>query len=330
MALPAARRTIGEKYGFCWQQTMLRIKDPNVSVPFYERHFGMKLIHKYKFDEYGFSLYFLERPHDGASLPTPGTAESEKYLWNMKGVCLELTHNHGSENDPNFKVNNGNVEPHRGFGHIAFNCPDVEKVSAELEANGVDFQKRPSEGRMKTIAFAKDPDGYWIELCNRSPKAEFQDKFNLSQTMIRVKDPQKSLAFYRDLLGMTLLSKSNKGDFTIYFLAHLEPGNPFQYDPEGPEAYEFVKKLWRPVLELTHNHGTEKDAAFKYHNGNDPPQGFGHIGLLCDDLEKACEELEAAGVAFRKRPHEGKMRGVAFALDPDGYSVELVRRGVTF
>lgn len=48
MALPAARRTIGEKYGFCWQQTMLRIKDPNVSVPFYERHFGMKLVRMYE------------------------------------------------------------------------------------------------------------------------------------------------------------------------------------------------------------------------------------------------------------------------------------------
>lgn len=73
-------------------------------------------------------------------------------------------------------------------------------------------------------------------------------------------------------------------------------------DVQSPEAYEFVKKLWRPVLELTHNHGTENDVAFKYHNGNDPPQGFGHIGLLCNDLEKACEELEAAGVAFRKKP----------------------------
>ena len=32
---------------FSWQQTMLRIKDPNISVPFYERHFGFKLLHKY-------------------------------------------------------------------------------------------------------------------------------------------------------------------------------------------------------------------------------------------------------------------------------------------
>lgn len=108
----------------------------------------------------------------------------------------------------------------------------------------VDFQKKPHEGQMKTIAFAKDPDGYWIELCNRSSKAEFQDKFNLSQTMIRVKDPQKSLAFYRDLLGMTLVSKRNKGDFTLYFLAHLEPGNPFPYDPEVRTSFSRFRTLF--------------------------------------------------------------------------------------
>ena len=85
---------------------------------------------------------------------------------------------------------------------------------------------------MKTTAVARDPDGYRIELCNRSPKADFKEKFNFSQTTIRVKNPHNSLAFYRDLLGMTLLSKSNKGDFTVYFLAHLEPGVSGPVDPE--------------------------------------------------------------------------------------------------
>lgn len=71
---------------------------------------------------------------------------------------------------------------------------------------------------------------------------------------------------------------------------------------QGPEARACVKALWQPVLELTHNHGTENDKEFKYHNGNDSPQGFGHIGFLCDDLEKACLELEGAGIPFKKRP----------------------------
>lgn len=34
-----------------------------------------------------------------------------------------------------------------------------------------------------------------------------------------------------------------------------------------PQASEFIKTFDFPVLELTHNHGTEKDEAFSYHNG---------------------------------------------------------------
>ena len=83
---------------------MLRIKDPKVSVPFYEKHFGFKLIHTYKFDQWGFSLYFLATVPEGTVLPTPGTPESAAYLWSMRGTCLELTHNHGSETDATFKV----------------------------------------------------------------------------------------------------------------------------------------------------------------------------------------------------------------------------------
>ena len=60
------------KHNFSWQQTMLRIKDPSLSVPFYERHFGFKLIHSLNFNEWGFSLYFLIIPREGEVLPTPG------------------------------------------------------------------------------------------------------------------------------------------------------------------------------------------------------------------------------------------------------------------
>lgn len=35
-----------------------------------------------------------------------------------------------------------------------------------FEEHGVDFVKRPDDGRMKGLAFIKDPDGYWIEIFN--------------------------------------------------------------------------------------------------------------------------------------------------------------------
>lgn len=74
------------------------------------------------------------------------------------------------------------------------------------------------------------------------------------------------------------------------------------------------------VLELTHNHGTESDPSFTgYASGNsDPGRGFGHIAVSVDDVEKACERFESLGVQFKKKPSDGKMRHIAFILDPDG------------
>mmetsp|Transcript_40415 Transcript_40415/g.130327 ORF Transcript_40415/g.130327 Transcript_40415/m.130327 type:complete len:427 (-) Transcript_40415:1612-2892(-) len=287
---------IGRRYNASFQQTMLRIKDPKVSVPFYERHFGMKLVHRYDFPQWKFSLYFLERPRDAAAaaLPSPGTKASEAYLWSMTGTTLELTHNHGSEEDDSFSVWSGNCGSDlpaesplfragvvRGFGHIAFNVEDVYAMSAALEAAGVAFQKRPDEGRMKGLAFCLDPDGYWIELVKRE-EGLFPEPQNLSQTMMRVKDADRTIHFYRDILGMDLVRAMHiPGDFTNYFFANLTPAQrEAMADPESAEARAAVKTLWQPVLELTHNHGTEKDDAFHVHTGNSEPLGFGHIGFL--------------------------------------------------
>jgi len=56
------------KHNFSWQQTMLRIKDPKITVPFYENNFGFRLLHKYDFPQWSFSLYFLYIPSDGGEL----------------------------------------------------------------------------------------------------------------------------------------------------------------------------------------------------------------------------------------------------------------------
>ena len=89
--------------------------------------------------------------------------------------------------------------------------------------------------------------------------------------MFRVKDPVKSLQFYRDSLGMTLLAESHHDDFSLYFLAQATQ-NPLIAegiekgtlpDPTTVEAKEFMKTMFGPVIELTHNHGTEKDHDFK-------------------------------------------------------------------
>ena len=57
----------------------------------------------------------------------------------------------------------GNSDP-RGFGHICVSVPDIEAACQRFEDLGVTFQKRLTDGRMKNLAFIKDPDGYWVEI----------------------------------------------------------------------------------------------------------------------------------------------------------------------
>ena len=75
----------------------------------------------------------------------------------------------------------------------------------------------------------------------------------------------------------------------------------------------------------TWNYGTENDTDFKYHNGNDQPQGFGHLCVSVDDIDKACEHLDQNGVKWKKRLTDGRMKDVAFVLDPDGYWIEVIQ-----
>ncbi|XP_068682822.1 lactoylglutathione lyase-like [Montipora foliosa] len=145
---------------FIFQQTMFRVKDPKASLDFYTRVMGMRLLAKFHFPENKFSLYFMGF-EDSANIPTDED-ERTKWLCAQK-ASLELTHNWGSENNPEIKYHNGNLEP-KGFGHIGFAVPDVEKACERFEKLGVTFVKKPSDGKMKGIAFVQDPDGYWIEI----------------------------------------------------------------------------------------------------------------------------------------------------------------------
>ena len=148
--------------------------------------------------------------------------------------------------------------------------------------------------------------------------------FVLNQTMLRIKDPQRSIPFYRDVMGMTLLDRYDfpAMKFSLYFMGYPDGAIP-------SDKSERVKWVFEQhaVLELTHNWGTEAQADFAYHNGNSDPRGFGHIGLSVPDVQAACERFAAQGVKFVKHPDEGSMKGLAFIEDPDGYWIEILSAG---
>jgi len=123
-------------------------------------------------------------------------------------------------------------------------------------------------------------------------------------TMVRVKDLEASMHFYRDLLGLveTRRFDSEAGRFTLVYLA-------------APEDADRARAEKQPEVELTYNWDTED-----YQGG----RNFGHLAFEVDDIYAACEKLAAGGVIINRPPRDGWM---AFIRSPDGISVELLQKG---
>ena len=116
-------------------------------------------------------------------------------------------------------------------------------------------------------------------------------------TMVRVSDLEASLRFYRDALGLEVLSKKEvpQGRFTLVFLA-----------APGDSAAQ---------VELTFNWDPET-----YTGG----RNFGHIAYAVEDIYAACQRLVDHGVTILRPPRDGRM---AFVRSPDGVSIELLQHG---
>jgi lactoylglutathione lyase len=164
-----------------------------------------------------------------------------------------------------------------------------------------------------------------IQMAGIQPISSATSGFTFNHTMLRVKDPLKSLEFYTGVLGMTLLAikKFPTMGFDLYFLAKLTDDER-DHLPAGDDLAIYAFRQ-RGILELTHNYGTETQADFSYHDGNQAPQGFGHICFSVPDLSAAVTWFDNNNVQFKKRPEEGSMQNIAFIKDVDGYWIEIVQ-----
>lgn len=130
---------------------------------------------------------------------------------------------------------------------------------------------------------------------------------HLLHTMLRVSDLERSIAFYRDVLGLRELRREDypSGKFTLAFLG-------------------FGDETAHTVIELTYNYG-----ANTYTHGT----GFGHIAFAVADMRGACERLRNLGVKIVREPgpmthtaSNGQRDVIAFVEDPDGYRIELIQK----
>jgi lactoylglutathione lyase len=118
--------------------------------------------------------------------------------------------------------------------------------------------------------------------------------------MLRVGDLDRSIKFYTEIFGMSLLRQKEypDGEFTLAFLGY------------GDESEN-------TVIELTYNWGTEK-----YEMGS----GFGHIAIEVDDVYAATDKIRnQEGKIIRDAgPMNAGTTIISFVEDPDGYQIELI------
>jgi lactoylglutathione lyase len=120
-------------------------------------------------------------------------------------------------------------------------------------------------------------------------------------TMVRVTDIEASLRFYRDALGMDVLSRRDNeaGQYTLVFLA--APGDP------------------SAQIELTYN--WPKNGVAETYTGG---RNFGHVAYAVDNIYATCTRLAEHGVVIQRPPRDGRM---AFVRSPDQISIELLQAG---
>ncbi len=127
-------------------------------------------------------------------------------------------------------------------------------------------------------------------------------RMRILHTMLRVGQLERSIAFYTQVLGMSLLRRADNPEYR-YSLAFLgyEGGNPAQAE-----------------IELTFNWDTEQ-----YDLGT----AYGHIAIGVPDAYAACAAIKAAGgqVTREAGPVKGGSTVIAFVTDPDGYKIELIQ-----
>lgn len=121
--------------------------------------------------------------------------------------------------------------------------------------------------------------------------------------MVRVRDLDASLRFFRDGLGLVETRRNDypQGRFTLVYLGA----------PENPEA----------EVELTWNYDDEDSDGMPSLGS---ARNFGHLAFAVDDIYAACAHLLSMGVIINRPPRDGRM---AFVRSPDRISIELLQKG---
>lgn len=327
-----------------YAQCMLRINNPEKSAKFYEQLLGMNAMTRFDFPKFKFSLFFYAYCGDeetpDQSDPQPDRAV---WLWSRPEMTVELTWNWPADSyedsiravnegaEPEEKYASGN-EPPKGFGYIQISVQDVPSAVEHLRANGVFVLEEPSTvscAPSLVSATVADPDGYHVRLIGggdlTSPDVTPTSLLKLdpiySSVMLRVKDISKATPFFR-AMGFNLIGRQDdeENKCTDFYLSYLDkPG----------DGLGWACKLRVCTLTLRQEWGVDKKSDQPYTNGNTKPyRGYGHVGIIVDDIYYTMGGLESSGYKVARNPGPfADVGSIGFIVEPStDYWVEVISR----
>ncbi|CBJ30773.1 conserved unknown protein [Ectocarpus siliculosus] len=262
-----------------------RVGNMDRAIKFYQDVFGMELLRYRDVAEDKYSNAFLGY----------GTESKGEHF------SIELTYNYGVES-----YNIGD-----GFNCMGLRLPDLEGIVARAKAGGGEIVSGPEEVKLgpciipdepvgkhvlEQVAVIKDPDGYTFEV---SESAYRRDP--VSKVSLLTLDMEKSIDFYQDALGMTLLRRRS-----------LLPQKTQQACWMGYGAEDDST-----VLELVYEYNSEKI---------DRGDGYGQIAVSTPDVFDAAAAVEKTKYDVTRAP--GPVPGIGTKItavtDPDGFKTVLV------
>lgn len=260
---------------------------PAQSLAFYQNLLGMTLIATQTIN--GCTHYRL------AYVDNPGNEDNKQAMFVGQLVLID---------DPSLVAGQDftvATQPSQTEGYWKFSIAvdDIEIMREKLINSGVKTIGNCFDvANLAYLCHLQDPNGYCIELIQKTLKTSVKVNSNqprLNLSTLRVKNAEKSLAFYQSL-GMKLIYtyRSDKRNMTLYFLIAESDVALF----ESIDAPTLVEKMWqfpRTILELQQLDGTTENTVFRYRVGRQT----GFIGL------------------------EVNSKNTGVLVDPDGYAISI-------
>jgi len=307
------------------RHNILSFQDISACVDFYVRVLGMGVQSKVQ--------------HGDISLVRLGYGEGSDVQLECIGDCKSSTKRcGGSREDVYWK--------------IGLCLPDVALTAQNLREKGVDVSEAAQFRDIGFLCHLSDPETNGIELLQHDFGSNFKkensfdavakSKATIGQITLRIKDPVKSLSFYRDLLGMKLLAKMDVEPykFSLYFLACTDDEPPSS-DLEALENREWLWKRKYTTLELQHRWGSEEKEEFAYNfipwdvkNTIDNstgitsltshlPLGFCGIGFTTHDISAVFGMADDEQVLCKPFDDQVLQSKVGYLADPDSVFVRI-------